>query len=487
MGALPQRSSALFTLIADNTENLHQLTEALDEELSYYKKCGESELLHYEEAYSLHQKEQEYYRLAKTLNEQFDEQANRQQRLQTLLQQKDLYQAKEQEIALAEQAERLTLQEQQCKDLRAELNVKELAFQQAKVKQQQSQEQLQEAQENYEIEEAKESERQQILQQEIEMLALLPKFEAYEHNVQQLQIAEQYAENAKRAVHDNLKLLENEQEQLQHFSQSLEGYEKQVEPYESYLEQLPKLREQVALIKQAEKYKHAVELARQDIVASESLYQESKEALQLLQQRWLTSQASILAKQLKEGEPCPVCGSMTHQKAHNEQLEVIELTQVEALRAKASADERKYLEKEAFLASTQQLLQDTWQQLEAQNIKQEDQSQIIVTLHEVEQEIAALKAINHQLADVRLKIKHQHDRIEQLRNKQTKLEQYLAEQIKEWTRLEAVVEEQLKQMPANLPTLQQLKQQLMDVSKQKEALQKLASKSRKFTCCKGSG
>ncbi len=191
-----------------------------------------------------------------------------------------------------------------------------------------------------------------------------------------------------------------------------------------------------------------------------------------MQQRWLTSQASILAKQLKEGEPCPVCGSMTHQKAHNEQLEVIELTQVEALRAKASADERKYLEKEAFLASTQQLLQDTWQQLEAQNIKQEDQSQIIVTLHEVEQEIAALKAINHQLADVRLKIKHQHDRIEQLRNKQTKLEQYLAEQIKEWTKLEAVVEEQLKQMPANLPTLQQLKQQLMAVSKQKEALQK---------------
>ncbi|TNF64556.1 hypothetical protein FBF48_10905, partial [Streptococcus salivarius] len=94
-----------------------------------------------------------------------------------------------------------------------------------------------------------------------------------------------------------------------------------------------------------------------------------------------------------EGEPCPVCGSMTHQKAHNEQLEVIELAQVEALRAKASSDERKYLEKEAFLASAQQLLQDTWRQLEAQHIKQEDQPQITATLHEVEQEIAALKII----------------------------------------------------------------------------------------------
>ncbi|WCH47242.1 AAA family ATPase [Lysinibacillus sp. OF-1] len=471
-GVLPQRSSALFTLIADKTENLHQLKQALDEEIIYYTKCIEDEQLQYEEAYSLHQKEQEYYRLAKTLNEQFDEQANRQQRLQMLLQEQDVYRAKEQEIVLAEQAERLMLLEQQCIDLRAELNVKEQAFQQAQVKHQQTEEQLQRAQEKYRVEEAKEPERQQILQQELQLLASLPKFEAYENNVQQLQIAEQYVETAKMAVADNLTLLEKEQEQLQQFSQTMEGYEKQVEPYESYLEQLPKLREQVALVKQAEKYKSAVELAQQDVAASDIHYQESKKALLLLQQRWLTSQASILAEQLKEGEPCPVCGSMTHEKTHKEQLEVIELAQVETLRVKASSDERMYLEKAALLSSTQQLLQDTYQQLEAQHIKQEDQAQLIATLHKTEQEIASLKVVHHQLADMRLKLKHQRDRIEQLRNKQMELEQYLAEHMKEWTRLQAVVEEQLKQMPANLPTLQQLKQQLTDVSKQKMDLQK---------------
>lgn len=471
-GVLPQRSSALFTLIADKTENLHQLKQALDEEIIYYTKCIEDEQLQYEEAYSLHQKEQEYYRLAKTLNEQFDEQANRQQRLQMLLQEQDAYSAKEQEIVLAEQAERLVLLEQQCIDLRAELNVKEQAFQQAQVKHQQTEEQLQRAQEKYRVEEAKEPERQQILQQELQLLASLPKCEAYENNVQQLQIAEQYVETAKMAVADNLTLLEKEQEQLQQFSQTMEGYEKQVEPYESYLEQLPKLREQVALVKQAEKYKSAVELAQQDVAASDIHYQESKKAFLLLQQRWLTSQASILAEQLKEGEPCPVCGSMTHEKTHKEQLEVIELAQVETLRVKASSDERMYLEKAALLSSTQQLLQDTYQQLEAQHIKQEDQAQLIATLHKTEQEIASLKVVHHQLADMRLKLKHQRDRIEQLRNKKMELEQYLAEHMKEWTRLQAVVEEQLKQMPANLPTLQQLKQQLTDVSKQKMDLQK---------------
>ncbi|WP_249646237.1 hypothetical protein, partial [Lysinibacillus sp. D3C2_S12] len=50
VGVLPQRSSSLFTLIADNTENLHQLTQALDGGFSYYKKCIEEEQKQYDEA-----------------------------------------------------------------------------------------------------------------------------------------------------------------------------------------------------------------------------------------------------------------------------------------------------------------------------------------------------------------------------------------------------------------------------------------------------
>ncbi|WP_155593513.1 SbcC/MukB-like Walker B domain-containing protein [Lysinibacillus cavernae] len=477
VGALPQRPSPLFTLIANNTENLHQLKQALDEEFTYYTKCIEEEQLQYKEAYSHHQKEQESYRLAKTLNEQFDEQENRQQRLQILLNEQDIYRAKEQEIALAEQAERLVLLEQQCIDVRAELNLKEQAFQQAKGKQQQTEELLQRAQEKYVVEETKEPERQQIVQQELQLQALLPKFEAYENNVQQLQIANQYVETAKRAVADNLLLLEKEQGQLQQFTQTMEHYETQVEPYESYLEQLPKLREQVTLVKQVEKYTSDVELAKQDVGTSNAHYQESKKALQLLEQRWLTNQASILAEQLKEGEPCPVCGSMTHQKTHTEQLEVVDLAQVETLRVKASSDERIYLEKAALLTTKQQLLQDARMQLEAQHINQEEQALLVASLHKVEQEIANLKVINHQLADVRLKLKSQRDRIEQLRNKHIKLEHYLAEQMKEWARFQAVVEEQQKQMPANLPTIQQLRQELTNVSKQKMVLQKIWQES----------
>lgn len=304
---------------------MHQVKKALEEEHAYYIEGIQVEQQRYEEAYAHHQKEQEYYSMAKRLNEQFEEQSKRQSQLQALLQEQDVYTVKEREIALAEKAERLVLVEQQCIDLRNELNRKEQSYQQALMEQQHAEAQLIVAQEKFNAEEAKEPERQRILQQEIQLQALLPKFEAYEHNLQQMQLAEQYVVTAKQSLADNVALLEKEQQQLQQLTTTIEQYEKQLEPYESYLEQLPKLKEQVSLLAQVEKYTKAVETIEQDVMTANVRNQESKQALQKLEQQWITSQASILAQQLKDGEPCPVCGSTTHLETHLEQLENIEL------------------------------------------------------------------------------------------------------------------------------------------------------------------
>ncbi|QGG53202.1 SbcC/MukB-like Walker B domain-containing protein [Lysinibacillus pakistanensis] len=470
-GALPQRPSFLFTCINDNTANMHQVKKALEEEHAYYIECIQVEQQRYEEAYAHHQKEQEYYSMAKTLNEQFEEQSKRQSQLQALLQEQDVYTVKEREIALAEKAERLVLVEQQCIDLRNELNRKEQSYQQALMEQQNAEAQLIVAQEKFNAEEAKEPERQRILQQEIQLQALLPKFEAYEHNLQQMQLAEQYVVTAKRSLADNVALLEKEQLQLQQLTTTIEQYEKQLEPYESYLEQLPKLKEQVSLLAQVEKYTKAVETIEQDVMTANVGNLESKQALQKLEQQWITSQASILARQLKDGEPCPVCGSTTHLKTHLEQLENIELAQVEALRVKATTNERKFLEKEALLNSTKQLLQEALAQLETNHIDQTNQAQIVASLQFVEQQITFLKIVNQQLVDVRMKQRQQRGSLELLQEKHIKLERYLADQTQELTKQRAIVEEQQKHIPENSKTLQSLKQAIADIASQKVVLQ----------------
>lgn len=470
-GALPHRSSSLFTCITNNTENMHQLKKALEEEQNYYTECIQLEQQRYKEAYAHHQKEQEFYNRAKTLNEQFDEQTNRQNRLQTLLQEQEVYSAKEREIALAEKAERLVILEQQCIDLRAEQNRKGQSYQQAMTEQQNAETQLKIAQEKYSVEEAKEPERQHVLQQEIQLQALLPTFEAYENTLQQIQITEQYVVTAKLAVDDNIKIVEKEQMQVQQLAKTIEQYEKQLEPYERYLEQLPKLKEQVSLLAQAEKYTRAVETAEQDVAITNVRNQESKQALQKLEQQWIASQASILAQQLKDGEPCPVCGSTTHLETHSEQLEMIELAQVEALRGKATTEERKFLEKEALLNTTKHLLQEALEQLATNEIDQSNQAQIVASLQNIEQQITTLKVVSNQLSDVRMQQKDHRARLEQLQEKHIKLEQYLVEKTKELTKQQAIVEEQQNHIPENLTSLQALKQAIADIGSQKIALQ----------------
>ncbi|MET4561922.1 exonuclease SbcC [Lysinibacillus parviboronicapiens] len=470
-GALPQRSSGLFTCIANNTENMHQLMTALEEEQAYYIESIQVEQHRYDEAYGHHQKEQEHYSMAKALNEQFEEHANRQERLKILEQQHNIYDAKVQEIKLAEQADRLVMFEQQCMDLRAEQNRKEQTYQQAKITIQQTETQYKVAQASFNEVEAKEPERQQVLQQELTLQALLPTFEAFEGNRQQLQIYEHGVGTAKRAVADNLAILQQEQVQLQYVTEKIEQYEEQVQPFADYLEQLPKLREQVALLTKVEKYERAVASAEQAVNTTQQRYQENKQELQQLEQQWIANQASILAAQLIEGDPCPVCGSTTHQITHTEQIESINDAQLEILRAKSQSDERTYFEKEATLKSAKILLQEAIEQVEANDISQANQTQLNSSLRYVEEQVALLKVVNDQLAVSRTQQKSQRERTQQLQEKQTQLEQYFAEQQKVLTKQQIIVEEQQRHIPENIQTLQALQQKIAEVGVQKKALQ----------------
>ncbi len=231
-----------------------------------------------------------------------------------------------------------------------------------------------------------------------------------------------------------------------------------MQPFADYLEQLPKLREQVALLTKVEKYERAVASAELAVNTTQQRYQENKQELQQLEQQWIANQASILAAQLIEGDPCPVCGSTTHQITHTEQIESINDAQLEILRAKSQSDERTYFEKEATLKSAKILLQEAIEQVEANDISQVNQTQLNSSLRYVEEQVALLKVVNDQLAVSRTQQKSQRERTQQLQEKQTQLEQYFAEQQKVLTKQQIIVEEQQRHIPENIQTLQALQQ-----------------------------
>ena len=470
-GALPHRSSPLFDCIANNTDNMHQLMTALEAEQSFYTENIQIEQKRYEEAYALHQKEQEHYSMAKALNEQFEEQAKRQIRLQALENERSIYAAKEQELKTAERANSLLIFEQQCTDLRADQDRKEQTYQQAIIKQQTAEAQFKVAQEVFIREEAKEQERQQAVQHELKLQELLPAFETFETNRRQLQALEQEVITAQQAVTDNQEMLEKEQVQLQQLTQKIVDYELQLEPYETYLEQLPKLREQVALLTQVEKYESTIESSSHEVNMAVSQYKNSKQVLQQLEQKWIANQASILAAKLVEGEPCPVCGSTTHQVSPFTEVEEIDEERLEEIRELVHAEERLYFEKEAALKSAKQLYKETDEQLASLNISVADQLDIIASLQHVEQQIATLKVVSEQLSLVRTKQKNLFEVAEKLQSKQLQFERLFAERSMELTKQQTIVAEQQKHIPENLQSLQALKRAIDDAGKHKLALQ----------------
>ncbi|MFJ7952063.1 AAA family ATPase [Lysinibacillus sp. NPDC096418] len=470
-GALPQRTSQLFDCITNNTENMHQLKAALEVEQSFYIENIQMEQKRYDDAYALHQKEQEHYSMAKALNEQFEEQAKRQIRLQSLENERSIYVAKEQEIKVAERANSLIIFEQQCTDIRTDQDRKEEIYKQAMAKQQKAETQFKMAQEVFAQEEEKEQERQQAIEQELQLQALLPIFETYESNRQQLHALGQEVVTAQQAVTDNQIMLEQERQQLQQFAQRIADYEVQLEPYESYLVQLPKLREQVALLTQVEKYESTIESSSHEVNMADHQYKNSKQLLQQLEQKWITNQASILAAKLVEGEPCPVCGSMDHQITHTTDIEAIDEEQLEKMREMVQAEERLYFEKEATLKSVKQLYQETDEQLATLNITVADQRDIKATLQHVEQQIATLKVVSEQLSLIRTKHKNSLDITEKLQTRQLQFERHLAECSMELTKQQTIVAEQQKQIPEGLQSLQALKGAIDQAGKHKIALQ----------------
>ncbi|MFJ7737563.1 AAA family ATPase [Lysinibacillus sp. NPDC097287] len=470
-GALPQRPSPLFDCITNNTENMHQLRGALEVEQSFYTENIQIEQRRYDNAYALHQKEQEHYSMAKALNEQFEEQAKRQIRLQALENERSMYAAKEQEIKVAERANSLIIFEQQCTDLRADQDRKEETYQQAMTKHEKAEAQFKVAQEVFVQEESREQERQQAVEQELQLQGLLPIFETYESNRHQLQALEQEVITARQAVTDNQVKLKKEQEQLQQFALRIADYEVQLEPYESYLEQLPMLREQVALLTQVEKYESTIESSSHEVNMADYQYKNSKQTLQQLEQKWIANQASILAAKLVEGEPCPVCGSTDHQVKHFADIEEIDEEQLEKMRDMVHAEERLYFEKEAALKSVKQLYQETDEQLATLNISVVDQSDIKATLQHVEQQIAILKVVSEQLSLVRSKQKNLFEVTEKLQAGQLQYERLLAERSMELTKQQTIVAEQQKQIPENLQSLQALKRAIDEAGKYKIALQ----------------
>ena len=94
--------------------------------------------------------------------------------------------------------------------------------------------------------------------------------------------------------------------------QEREALSKKEEP--KIQEQILRLQEILPKLKQVHSLKKQYQKSEQDMQDCMKKCQETSQRYERLYQKYFEEQAGILARELQEGEPCPVCGSCSHPK-----------------------------------------------------------------------------------------------------------------------------------------------------------------------------
>jgi len=158
-----------------------------------------------------------------------------------------------------------------------------------------------------------------LLQELVVLRQMLPKFQTLSTLEQEMSTLEKesaIAQTRHRGKQDEIQSFVHEMEQLRPILVETEGKEGAVEATKARLEQtLQENERHKNLHKQWQTYvlnEQSLKRQQSEVLQAEQEHQRQVHQLQDLRSRFYRAQAGLLAKQLNEGQPCPVCGALDH-------------------------------------------------------------------------------------------------------------------------------------------------------------------------------
>ncbi len=468
----PSRDSSIFQLIETNSFNIHQLMEALREESTYYREKEKVDKIACEEAYENHLAKQSAFHLAKNINERFYLLEEKEQKLEHLLAQKEVYAEKEERVKLAEVAKTIEPLENLYVELEKEEKEKEQRKEEATRDLALMKDSLAKITERYKVEEAKKDQREKSVEHVIQLTGFLPVFEELEsiknelmqymeqekvqqQKVMQIETNYQAVKSACSTIQRDIEKLEHSVDLLDEKAQALTKLQQHYELMESYKEQ----EEILQFLKKEEEHQRKLFLTMQDE------YREQE-------RKWINSQASILASKLVAGEACPVCGSTNHQGAspvvHTHSVDEGKL---QSLREELSKQESSSLVVVAKMEQAQITKEHTLEQLEELQLSASELESVRLDLERLTQEVNELRADKEKLMQVREVYKRKLEELQQLEKEKQQRELEHRQLKSTLEQKDAVYRAKQQSIPPAISTLAELRKLIAQAKKEKETLE----------------
>ncbi|HFK1546885.1 SMC family ATPase [Bacillus albus] len=456
---LPIRDGALLeTLVEQEHVNTHQVVEALEQETTAYK--AEVEHLQVEQDTQTKQLKhaETRFHAAKSVNEKFIDLQQKNEKYNTLQENRPVIEMKETSFKRAEQAKRLLPFEQWYEEAMQNEQKVESLLKQIIVKKENITNSFELAQEKYEEVKNKEPEREnakKLVQRLEELQSIIASLAEKQLN---LQNAEVQVVKLKESMQNLEQQLEVHTNQKQLMSGELQQLERALEQYVAKVEELTNMREDAKILKQAYDVWQEKQKFEKEKEAAYSKMQLVVNAYENMERRWLSEQAGILALHLHDGESCPVCGSTNHPKKATEQSDAIDEKELNDLRDKKNSAEKLHVQVEEkwnfYHLQYEQVIEEVKKRGYRSEELAETYSALVQKGKQLATEVNTLKASEETRKQTTVNIKNVEEKVDilQKQKREVETEQHRTEM--ECMQLRTSYEHDKKNIPESLQTVQ---------------------------------
>lgn len=461
---LPIRDGALLeTLVEQEHVNTHQVVEALEQETAVYK--AEVEQLQVEQDIQTKQlKDAETrFHAAKSVNEKFIDLQQKNEKYNTLQENRTVIEMKETSFKRAEQAKRLLPFEQWHEEAMQNEQKAESLLKQIIAKKENIMNNFELAQKKYEVVKNKEPERENVKKLVQRLEELQPIIASLAEKQLNLQNAEIQIGKLKESMQNLDRQLEEHTNQKQLMTGELQQLERALEQYVDKVEELTNMREDAKVLKQAYDVWQEKQKFEKEKEAAYSKMQLAVNAYENMERRWLSEQAGILALHLHDGESCPVCGSTTHPKKATEQSGAIDENELNDLRDKKNIAEKLHVQVEEkwnfYHLQYEQVIEEVKKRGYQSEELVETYSALVQKGKQLATEVNTLKASEETRKQTAVKIKSVEEKVDALQKQKREVETEQHRIEMDCMQLRTSYEHDKKNIPENLQTVQAWKVQ----------------------------
>lgn len=354
---LPEREgSPLFEVLKQEYRNPDQIIKGLDEEYAHHDTQAaihKADQMRLEEAYRT---QNDIYHRARAVNERFSELEQKRARAEELEKNVVIMEQQKKTLTLAEQAARLELHEEHRADARSEAEAKRRELAWAERAEREARGILEQAEQTYRAEEAREGERQACARETDRLRDLLPLVEALSHREKELAMRRKQVEKLQKQLADMERTLQTTKERKATLAGEIKRIEERVKPINAKRTLLADMRIQGNALRNYVKAAQEIRETERGEAARRAVYEKIRTEFEAVERHWMEGQAAMLAKHLYDGAPCPVCGSTEHPHKADAQDDGLTKEYVQAKKREKEEAEAHFRKAEARLQAERSAL-----------------------------------------------------------------------------------------------------------------------------------